>query len=102
MTMRRSVGARWFVAMLIALTTIRPDCVLAQSQVAENTPAVTSSFDGDWFSSRWQYGFRIQGRTGVATVSNSPAFKRGDVILRIESMSGNTFRGKQINTGGSF
>lgn len=69
---------------------------------ANSLTAVTqaTAFDGVWFSNQWRYGFKIQGKTGIATQSNSPKFKPGDVILRIDSVSGQTFRGTQIYTDG--
>jgi hypothetical protein len=59
-----------------------------------------TAFDGVWFSNQWRYGFKIQGKTGIATQSNSPKYAPGDVILRIDSVSGQTFRGSQIYTDG--
>jgi hypothetical protein len=69
-------------------------------------PASTSSssrtLDGQWFSVQFQYGFKIQGDIGIATLSNSPNFAPGDVILRFERQSEIEFRGEQIFTDGNW
>lgn len=65
----------------------------------ENEP---HTFDGEWLSPEFGYGFRVQGLTGIAIQSNSPTFKPGDVILRFKSTGTNTFSGEQICTDGKF
>jgi hypothetical protein len=83
------------------------------SQVASVTPpaglppppsvtSATPSFNGTWFSSQYNFGFRIDGRIGRATKSNSPKFAPGDIILHIESLSENQFQGQQMYTDGNW
>ena len=59
-------------------------------------------FDGSYFSPKWKYGFRIENGVGTATVSNSPKYKLGDVILRFAAAGPGTFIGEQICTDGVF
>jgi hypothetical protein len=83
------------------------------SQVASMTPPVgslshpsvtssTPSFNGAWFSSQYNFGFRIEGKIGRATKSNSPKFAPGDIILNIDSLSENKFQGHQMYTDGNW
>jgi hypothetical protein len=62
----------------------------------------SSSFDGAWFSQQFGYGFKIKGKTGITTQSNSPKYKPGDVALRMESVKGGKFKGTHILTDGSW
>jgi hypothetical protein len=63
-------------------------------------PDNSRGFDGVWYSAQWRYGFRIEGGSGVATISNSSKFKPGDRILRMDSVSGKSFRGQQMYADG--
>ena len=60
------------------------------------------NFDGSYFSSEWKYGFTISNGRGTATLSNSPVYKPGDVILRLTPTGPNSFSGEQICTDGQF
>lgn len=50
----------------------------------------TAAFDGDWYSPTLHLGIHIDGLTGSATVSNSPQYKPGDVVLRLSSIKRGT------------
>ena len=41
----------------------------------------TAKFSGEWYSSQYKYAFQIDRRIGIATLSNSPQYKAGDVVL---------------------
>lgn len=69
---------------------------------AEEQKLALNSFDGIWFSDQYRYGFRIEGKLGIATVSNSPSFSPGDPILRFERVSDVAFRGDQIFANGKW
>lgn len=74
----------------------------ATAPSAPSATAATTAFDGDWYSATYRYGFRITGNVGVATVSNSPAFKPGDVILKLQGDSANSFIGQQRYQDGNW
>jgi WD40 repeat protein len=69
---------------------------------APATEAVAAGFDGAWSSAQHRYGFRIEGQTGKATHTNTRAYAVGGVILRIESVSGNTFRAQHMFRDGKW
>lgn len=59
------------------------------------------TFDGWYYSTEFRYGFQISENRGTATISNSPTYKPGDVILRFTT-SGRKLIGEQICTDGKF
>jgi hypothetical protein len=65
-------------------------------------PTVSTAFNGEWYSPTHRYGFRIEGNVGTATVSNSPAFKPGDVILKFKQDWPDTFIGEHLHTDGTW
>lgn len=64
------------------------------------SPPPAATFDGEYYSSVHKYAFRITGHTGVATLSNSPKYNVGEVMLKIALVDGRTFQGSQIFTDG--
>jgi hypothetical protein len=75
-------------------------------QQPDAAPARTASsllsLDGQWFSTQFRYGFKINGDIGVATQSNSSMYAPGDVILRFKRLSEREFIGEQIFTNGGW
>ena len=68
----------------------------AGSQEAGIEPKV----QGEWFSPKWNYGFRIEGMSGYVTQWNykyNPKDKTsvGDLILKIEKYTSTGFLGEQ-------
>lgn len=59
-------------------------------------------FNGTWSSAQHRYGFKIEGNTAVATQTNTRAYAVGDVILRIESVEGKTFRAQHMFRDGKW
>ncbi len=59
-------------------------------------------FNGEWYSHDYKYSFRINGKEGVATLSNSPNYRVGDLMLRIDSFDGALYHGQQIFTDGKW
>lgn len=55
---------------------------------------------GKWHSEQYGYGFELSGKVGNATLSNSSAFAVGDIILKIDKISGVRFTGAQMFTDG--
>ncbi len=56
---------------------------------------VENNFDGVWISSNFNYGFRIEGKQGIATILTSN-FSVGDTILHFEPLTNTLFQGEQI------
>ena len=67
-----------------------------------NTISPLYILDGQWFSTRFQYGFEIKDGIGIATLSNSPKFATGDVVFRLEGLSKSEFQGEQVFTDGEW
>ncbi len=71
-----------------------------------SAPVASSSafklFDGEWHCPDYKYSFQIRGKEGVATLSNSPNYKVGENILRIDSFDGTNYHGQQIFTDGKW
>jgi hypothetical protein len=68
-------------------------CVVGLTANFVAAQADVSQFDGHWYSSAWRYGYRLQNGVGIATSSNSPRFKPGDIIIRIRATGPNAFAG---------
>jgi Caspase domain len=60
----------------------------------------TRVFDGHWYSPEWKYGYRLRDGIGIASSTNSPKFKVGDVIIRIRAVGSKTFEGQQVYRDG--
>jgi uncharacterized caspase-like protein len=58
------------------------------------------AFDGHWYSTEWKYGYRLRDGVGVASSTNSPNFKVGDIIIRIRAVGAKTFEGQQVYRDG--
>ena len=58
------------------------------------------AFDGHWHSPEWHYSYILRNGVGTATTSNSPKFKPGDVIIKIQPTGPNTFAGEQVYRDG--
>jgi hypothetical protein len=69
---------------------------------ASNAMAQVSRLDGEWYSPKWKYGYRLKNGVGIATSTNSPNFKPGDEIIRIFHIEGNDFEGEQVYRDGRF
>lgn len=61
-----------------------------------------TAIDGNWYSTKWKYGYTLQNGVGTATSTNSPNFKVGQNIIQLTASSSNTFSGRQIYTDGKF
>jgi len=86
----------WFSVLALVGVTI---CGQASAQV----PAARSNvFDGEYYSVEFAFGFRITGENGIATVSNSPLYEVGQVMLRFIPTGPSSFRGEQLCTDGVF
>lgn len=72
--------------------------------VAAPSASITqpNSFDGTYYQESYRFGFSVIGNQGVATVSNSPTYKPGDVMLSFTPSSPKTFSGQQLCTDGKF
>lgn len=83
---------------------IRPSASDSVQEKVQNEPSdtISSSFDGDWYNAEYRYGFRIHGNEGIATISNSPKFAPGDLIVRLRATSKYTFEGEQVFKDGSW
>lgn len=77
---------------------------LSSTSMAWADPAAEAlhSLDGDWYSQQWKYGYTVRNGVGVATSTNSPNFKVGQVILKLQPTSMTTFEGEQVYTDGKF
>lgn len=64
--------------------------------------AQVNRLDGEWYSPKWKYGYRLKNGVGIATSTNSPNFKPGDEIIRIYHIDGNDFAGEQVYRDGRF
>jgi hypothetical protein len=69
---------------------------------ASSTPTQSGVFDGTYFNEALRFGFRVAGNQGIATVSNSPKYQVGDVMLRFTPTGPRSFSGKQLCTDGVF
>lgn len=76
----------------------------AWKAVAAPSASITqsNSFDGAYYQESYRFGFSVTGNQGVATVSNSPRYKPGDVMLSFTPSSTKTFSGQQLCTDGKF
>lgn len=80
------------------------------SSPADPPGSITHRFDGSYMSGTFHagtitagaYGFVINGKEGRATVSNSPSYQQGDVILKLNQTGPDWFSGQQICTDGNF
>ena len=61
-----------------------------------------SRLDGNWLSQEHKFGFNINGKIGIATLSNSSKYRVGEIMLRIEQIEGSSFSGSQIFTDGNW
>ena len=60
----------------------------------------TAKFSGEWYNPQYKYAFQLDGRIGVATLSNSPKYQAGDVVLQINFLGESSFQGRQVFTDG--
>lgn len=79
-----------FIAMLFALTGH------AQSDPSD----MVSKVQGEWFTPKWSYGFRVEGKVGYVTKWNykyNPNDKTtvGDKVFTIDEITETGFKGKQ-------
>jgi hypothetical protein len=61
-----------------------------------------ATLNGNWFSTKWKYGYTLQNGLGTATATNSAKFKVGDEIIILRATSKNTFEGEQVYQDGKF
>lgn len=81
--------------------TMKPEIATTQGALAANDGNNSVAvFNGEWSNSQHRYGFRLQEGIGIATQSNNRHYAAGDVILRIESVSGQSFRGSHLYRDG--
>jgi hypothetical protein len=73
----------------------------APPAASSNDPAL-AGIDGSWYSDEWKYGYTLRDGVGIATISNSPAFKPGDRIIMLRSTGPRSFEGEQIYRDGKF
>ena len=67
---------------------------------------IESKLAGTWYSPEWEYGFRIEGNSGLMTSWNNTynpedPTKKGDVILKITEFTDNGFKGVHTFYDGS-
>jgi hypothetical protein len=60
------------------------------------------AMQGEWFSPKYAYAFRVEGTTGRTTLSNAPAVVMGEPIFEFEMTGESSFRGRHIQTDGRF
>lgn len=60
------------------------------------------AINGIWYSSQWKYGYELKNGKGIATATNSPKFKAGDEIIRLEASHPGSYVGEQIYKDGKF
>jgi len=77
-------------------------CALCMLGFIGTATAQISQLDGEWYSTQWKYGYRLKNGVGIATSTNSPNFKVGDEIIRIDHIEGNSFEGEQVYRDGRF
>jgi surface antigen len=70
--------------------------------VVPTSSTTVSGLDGAYYNTEFQFGFRIQGREGIATVSNSPRYSVGDVMLKLTETDPTEFVGEQLCVDGAF
>lgn len=61
-----------------------------------------ATLNGNWFSTKWKYGYTLQDGLGTATATNSAKFKVGDEIIFLYATGNNTFQGEQVYQDGKF
>lgn len=61
-----------------------------------------ATLNGNWFSTKWKYGYTLQNGLGTATATNSAKFKVGDEIIYLRATGKNTFQGEQVYQDGKF
>ncbi len=61
-----------------------------------------ATLNGNWFSTKWKYGYTLQNGLGTATATNSAKFKVGDEIIILYATGKNTFQGEQVYQDGKF
>lgn len=69
---------------------------------ADPAAEALKELDGNWYSQQWKYGYTLKNGVGIATSTNSPNFKVGDVIIRLKPTSHTTYEGEQVYTDGKF
>lgn len=94
-------------AMYEITNAAKPQCVGGGTNPVSTTQSqapspITNSFDGLYYNKALRFGFRITGNEGVATVSNSPRYKVGDVMLKFNPTVQSSFAGVQLCTDGRF
>ena len=63
---------------------------------------VAAGLNGAYYNQELRFGFLVTGNQGIATVSNSPNYKPGDVMLRFSPTGPGSFTGQQLCTDGVF
>jgi hypothetical protein len=61
-----------------------------------------NQIDGEWYSYKWKYGYTLKNGKGLATITNSPAFKVGQEIVRLTAVGKNSFVGENVYKDGIF
>lgn len=61
-----------------------------------------TQLNGEWTSTKWKYGYKLQDGLGTATATNSPRFKVGDEIIILRAVGKNKFEGEQVYQDGKF
>ena len=70
--------------------------------VVDQASEELKAINGIWYSSQWKYGYEIKNGRGIATSSNSPNFKPGDEIIRLQPSHPGAYYGEQIYKDGKF
>lgn len=58
--------------------------------------------NGEWYSYQWKYGYTLQNGKGYATITNSPHFETGQEIVRLTTVSNNSFVGENVYKDGKY
>lgn len=88
-----------------AMTTILTRCIVifcAFFTLNIHAQTEVQKLDGDWYSTEWQYGYKLKDGIGTATSTNSPNFKVGQNIIQLSAISNTTFVGQQVYKDGKF
>ena len=101
-TSMRRVGQAF--ALVFASTVVAAAVQHADGQGSAPPLNTESSFDGNYYSREFNYGFRLdtRSRTATATISNSPLYKVGQLMLRYHMIGSREFAGEQLFTDGNF
>jgi hypothetical protein len=91
-------------APMFASTVVAATLQHAYGQGGPLPSSAEGSFDGTYNSREFNFGFRLDTRslTATATISNSPLYKPGQIMLRYHMVGPRDFSGELVFTDGKF